>query len=78
MSRIHVSGGCFQRPTCQDDSDSSVLDTHGIGEELFTVNVPIPTDQFTGQSFSDLSFSIDSKTLDVATIHPSTGESIFL
>ena len=35
--------------------------------------VPEPTDQFVGQSFTGLYFSINSSSLDVAAINSTTG-----
>ena len=68
MTCSSASDGRFQRPTCADQGPITVTDTHPIGDELFTVTVSSPTDQFSGQDFTGLLFSIDSSTLDVATI----------
>ena len=46
---------------------------HGIGKELFTMEVPTPSDLFSGEAFTGLQFSIENSTLDVATINSTTG-----
>ena len=73
---IYVSDGCFQTPICIDQSGLIINDTHNFGEELFTMIVPDPTDQFAGQAFTGLYFSINSSSLDVAAINYTTGKHI--
>ena len=75
---LFVSDGCFQTPICIDQSGLNINDTHNIGEELFTMIVPDPTDQFAGQPFTGLFFSINSSSLDVAAINHTTGRLIQL
>ena len=70
---MFISDGYFQIPVCTDQSNLNLIDTHGIGKELFTMEVPTPSDLFSGEAFTGLQFSIENSTLDVATINSTTG-----
>ena len=78
LINLFVSDGCFQAPICIDQSGLYINDTHNIGEELYTMIVLDPTDQFAGQPFTGLYFSINSSSLDVAAINHTTGRLIQL
>ena len=68
------SGGCFQTPTCIDQSNYNMTDIHEEGDELFTMIVPNATDQFSGHIFNDLFFSIVNSNLDIFNINSVTGK----
>ena len=71
---LRFSGGCFQAPTCIDQSNYNMTDIHEEGAELFTMIVPNATDQFSGHTFNDLFFSIVNSDLDIFNINSVTGK----
>ena len=70
---VFILDGCFQTPTCYDQSNFTLSDSHEVGAVLFNMDVPVPTGAFSGQTFSGLRFSIANSSLDVATINTTTG-----
>ncbi|KAL4229798.1 hypothetical protein ACF0H5_010189 [Mactra antiquata] len=67
--------GCFETPNCDDQSDNTFSDQFTVGDTLFTMTSDPPSAHFSTYSstWQNLSYSIVSNTLSVASLNSVTG-----